>query len=160
MNKVNLLLDNPGGVRNGYLNIDPHAPERSPDGRIRAKIEDLSHTLDFNECEELVAHDILDYFGMEEADQVLNHWLSRLAHQGTLSLSVVDLREVARDLLANALDIADINELLYGRQTQPWQLKKCVFTLPILVNMLQSRGYKILTKKSSDYRAIVTVQRP
>lgn len=160
MTKVNLLLDNPGDIRNGYLNFDPHAPPQCTDGRIRAEIADLSHTVDFNECEELVAHDILDYFGMEEADRVLNHWLSRLAHQGTLSLSVVDLREVSRDLLANTIDIADVNELLYGRQTKPWQFKKCVFTMPVLVGMLQARGYKILTKKSSGYRAIVTVQRP
>lgn len=159
MTKVNLLLDNPGDVRNGYLNFDPQTPGQCSDGRIRAAVDDLSHTIDANELEELVAHDILDYFGVSEADRVLDHWLSRLAHGGTLSLSVVDLREVSRAVLANALDIADVNELLFGQQERAWQFKKCVFTLPVLVGMLRKKGYKILLQKCADCRAVVTCQR-
>ncbi len=160
MTRVNLLLDNPGDVRNGYLNFDPHAPENCLDGRICAAVDDLSHTIDFNELTELVAHDILDYFGMEQADKVLDHWLSRLAHGGTLSLSVVDLREVSREVLANTLDLADVNELLFGRQEREWQFKKSVFTLPVLIGMFEKKGYQVLLKKAANNRAVVTVQRP
>lgn len=160
--KVNLLLANAGDIRSGYLNIDGAAtPEEcEKDGRIAGAVDNIEHTVDANELEELVAMDILDYFPMHYADKVLDHWLSRLKHGGRLTLSVADLRQVSRELLNNTADIADVNELLFGKQEKDWQFKKCVFTTSILANILQAKGYIIEKKIAINKRAIVTVRRP
>lgn len=159
--KVNLLLDNPGDVRSGYLNIDGAAipADCQIDGRMCASVSDLSHTVDVNELDELIAMDILDYFPLEEADKIIDHWLSLLKHGGKLTVGMVDLRQVAREVLANSIDIADVNELLYGKQEKPWQFKKCVCTAPILVNILRAKGHIIERKLAVNNRAIVTVRR-
>lgn len=163
--KVNLLFDNPGDVRSGYLNIDGAVSEEEVQGnpndsRIAKRVDDLSHTVDANELDELVAMDILDYFPMNHADVILDHWLSRLKHGGELTLSVVDLRQISREVLSNALDISDVNHLLFGKQEKPWQFKNCVFTIHTLVEILGAKGYTIIKKLAVGNRAIVTVRRP
>lgn len=156
--KVNLLLDNPGDVRSGYLNIDPFAD--GVDTRVKGNLDDLSEHADANELEELVANDILDTFALTDADRVLDNWLSRLAHGGKLTISVVDLRSVSREVLANSISIQDANELLYGRPTAPHFQKRSAFTLQQLAGTLESRGYKLLRKQPENNRIIVTVERP
>ncbi len=160
--KVNLLLRNPDDIRSGYLNIDgiATADECKADGRIAARVDNLEHTVDANELEELVAMDVLDYFPMKEADEILNHWLSRLKHGGRLTVGVVDLRQIAREVLSNTCDIADANVLLFGKEEEGWQFKHCVFTTTILVNILRAKGYAIESKLAMNKRAIVTVRRP
>lgn len=160
--KVNLLLNNPGDIRSGYINIDGAASveECQQDGRVSGRLDNLEHTIDANELDELVAMGILDHFPMKQADEVLDHWLSRLKHGGILTVSVTDLRQVARELLDNTADIADINKLLYGEQEQPWQYKYCVFTTSILTNILRAKGYEIVRSVSTSKKAVVTVRRP
>jgi hypothetical protein len=159
MVKLNLLVNNPGGVRSGYVNVDPVAPEGNSD-RIACPLEKLDATCDAAEAEELVALDILDLFPAKVADAVLDHWLSRLAHGGKITLSVVDMMEVARGFTARSLSIEDANLLLHGNQSQPWEFRKATYYLPMVVNTLTSKGYKILTKKISNYRAVITAERP
>ena len=157
--RVNLLLNNPGDVRSGYLNIDPFSPGDDPD-RVNGDVLDLSHTLDDGEASELLAHDILDFCPNGNADVVLNSWLKKLAHGGQLSLSVTDLREVARAVLADRLSLEEANRLLFGEQREPWQFKKCVFTLSQLTETCQNKGYRILNQRLRDYKAYLTVERP
>lgn len=158
--KVNVLLDNPGDCRSGYLNVDPFAPADCSDGRVRGDASDLSTLVDAGECSEVVALDVLDYFPGAAVDQVLRNWLSRLCHGGRLTVSVVDLREVSRALLAGNVSMDDANELLTGKQEKAWQFKKSVFTLSQLVEVMTNLGYRVLAKRVQNYRAVVTVERP
>lgn len=157
--KLNLLLDNPGDVRSGYVNVDPFAPDNDPQ-RVKADVSDLSAVVDAGEATEVVALDILDYFPGPAADAILGNWLSRLAHGGKLTLSVVDLREVCRAVLSGSATPEDANELLLGRQEKPWQYKKSAYTLAQLVEVLTNLGYRVLAKRNQQYRAVVTVERP
>jgi hypothetical protein len=156
--KVNLLLDNPGDIRSGYRNIDPFANDI--DIRVSGTLDNLSDHVEANEAEEIVANDILDTFPLSDADRVLDNWLSRLAHGGKLTISVVDLRSVSREVLANSISIQDANELLYGRQNAPHFQKKSVFTLQQLATTLEGKGYKLLRRQVENNRVVVTVERP
>lgn len=158
--RINLLVDSPGDQRSGYLNVDPVAPEGCGDGRTRGEPNDLSFAVDPAEAEEIVALDVLDYYPAHAADQVLSHWLSLLRRGGTLTLSVVDVREVARGILSGELSPEDVQELLHGRQERPWQFRKASYTLSQLSDVLQNRGHKILARRNQNYRAVVTCQRP
>jgi len=158
--KVNLLIDNPGDVRSGYVNIDPLAPENDPDGRLKGDVGNLDHAVDGGEAEEILALEVLDYFPGHQADDILANWLSKLAHGGRLTISVVDVKEVARAVCSNNLSIDDINELLHGKQEKPWQFRKSAYTLSQLVEVLSNQGYKVLARRVQNYRALVTVERP
>ena len=157
--KVNLLLDNPHDVRSGYLNLDPFAPEPDSHGRIRCEIVNLNKLVDAGEAEEIVAHDIIGYFPPKQIDEILDNWLSKLAHKGTLTLSAVDFREVSHKTLGNIITIDQINSLVYGDQRQPWEFRKSAFTLPLLITMFESRGFRIMSKRIQDHKAVVTVYR-
>lgn len=158
--KLNLLMDSPGDVRSGYVNVDPHAPQGDEHGRVRGDVFDLSHVADAGEVSEIVALDLLDSAPVAEAEAVLNHWLSRLAHGGRLTVSVVDLREVARSFLNGVLSTDEANALLFGAQDRPWRFKRAAYTLPQLVDAMASLGYRVLAKRVQDFRAVVTVERP
>lgn len=157
--KVNLLLDNPAGVRNGYINIDPFAPDNDRD-RVKGDVSTISHSIDDGEASEILAYDILDFFAANMADEILAHWLSKLAHGGTLTVAVIDLLEVARGVTSHIVSIEQAQDLLHGLQEKKWDLKKSSYTLQQLVSTISSRGYKVLSKRVENYRAIVTCQRP
>ncbi len=158
--KLNLLLDNPGDCRSGFINVDPCAPDGDEFGRVRGEIWRLDAIADAGEVAEIVALDLLDNCQAMEVDDVLVGWLSRLKHGGMLTLSVVDLREVSRSVLNGNISIMDANELLFGKQERPWQFKKSVFTLSQLVEVLGNLGYRIIAQRVQNYRAVITVERP
>jgi len=149
--KVNLLVNQPGDVRSGYLNIDPAAPADCQDGRVHGDLSKLS-LVEANEATELVAHGILDRYSVQDADTVLDQWIGKLAHGGTLSISVVDIREVARAVLYGTILLEDANALLHAG-------KQCSLTMGRLVDVLQSKGLKIVRKHIQDYQAFVIAQR-
>lgn len=158
--KLNLLIDNPDDVRSGYVNIDPFAEPCDPHGRVKGALHDLGHTVDDGEASEIVANDVLDYHPGAVLDDVLNNWLKKLARGGTLTVSTVDVREVARLVWFGNVDINEANNLLHGEQKKEWQLRKVSLSLPHLVEVLEAKGFKVLQKRIHNLRAVVTVQRP
>lgn len=145
--KLNLHMESPGDERSGYVNIDA------------SQSADIDGFVDDGEASEIVALDVLDYFPGPDVDDILNKWLKKLAHGGVLTLSVVDLREVSRAILAGSISLVDANELLFGKQEKDWQFKKSAFTLSQLAEVLETLGYKVLAKRVQNFRAVVTVQR-
>ncbi len=156
--KVNLLLDNPGDVRSGYLNIDAFAPPGDRE-RVKGDVYILDDHVDGGELEELVAHEVLDYVPLKDAGSVIDGWLSKLAHKGRITISVVDLREVCRAVLAGTVDLNTANQLLHGEQRRGWDKKRLSFTASVLSDILSQKGLKILSRKVTNHRAVVTAER-
>jgi hypothetical protein len=157
--KLNLLIDNPADVRNGYINVDPYAPVQDEHGRVAADLSDLTHSVDNGEAAEIIAYEILDYYPAKLGDALLDNWLRKLAHGGTLTISTVDHSEVARAIGHGRLSLAETNELLHGKQERDWDTRKASYTLDDLVVVLNNKGYKILTKRVRSLRAYITAQR-
>lgn len=152
--KLNLLINNAADVRSGYLNLDPFAPDDAVD-RKRCQLDKLGEWVDANECEELVAHDVLDAFPSVAVDAVLDHWLSRLSHGGKIVVSVVDLKEVARAFLAGSLKLEEANRLIHGGA----HMRKSSLTVGILSDVMEGKGLKVLIRRVENYRAVVVAQR-
>jgi len=151
--KLNLLINNPNDIRSGYLNIDPAA-----DGKDERQTGELS-SLDMafaNECEEIVAHDILDAYAGENVDLVLGNWLGKLAHKGKLVLSFIDAKSIARAFLNEEIDLETFNVYLHGSL----YVKKSCFTMSHIADTLAHAGYNILSKRVENYRATIVIERP
>jgi hypothetical protein len=157
--KINLLLNNAGDIRSGYVNIDPFVPD-GDNSRIKGEVFQLDHAVDAAEAQEIVAHDILDFAPAAAADTILDHWLSKLAHGGKLTVSVVDFKEVAKAVLSDSITVDEANRLIHGEQREPWEIRKASYTLGLLCAVLGNKGYKLLTKRIHDHRAVITCQRP
>jgi len=154
--KINLLINNHGDVRSGYINLDPAAPQDSPDGRLPADLSNLGQFVEANEATEIVAHDILDAFPGDKVDEALDNWVSKLAHGGRLVLSVIDFREVSRSYLSHILTIDKVNLLIHGEGHR----RNCSLTLEQLVDVLKNKGLKILIRRVENFRAVVVAERP
>jgi hypothetical protein len=155
--KINLLFGNLNGVRSGVTNVDPFCS--SPlENYIKGNVFDLDWLADHNECQEIIALDILPWVAAVETDKVLNNYLKKLAHGGRLTLSVPDFGEISRGFLAGKLSLEDVNYLLYGYANG--HIKGAVFTINQLAEVLKNKGMKILLKKVENYFAVLIVERP
>lgn len=157
--KVNLLLDNPGGVRSGYLNIDPYAEPDDP-RRQRASPAALDEVVCDAECSEFVAINVLDYYPIYDVNTVFDHWVKKLAHGGSLIVSVVDTEEVARLWVADCISPQDAAELLYGKQKRIWEVRKSPHTLASVAEMFRSRGLQIVEQRVRNAIVLVKGTRP
>jgi len=156
--KINLLIDNGAGVRSGYVNIDPYADSNN-DSRISADLTNLSHTVDDGEATEIIAHDVLSYYPQSLASRILENWVKKLAYGGTITVSALDQTEVARHINSGFLTVEQANLLLHGAQEKDWDTIKSSFTLTRLAEALESLGLKIIRRRSSDYKVMVTARR-
>lgn len=161
--KLNLLLKNPERILNGYINVDPFADKT--DERIEGDIAQLTDANGVEivcdgEAEEIIAREVIEYFSPGQVDYLFNIWLKKLKIGGTLIVTAVDFEEVARGIVfGNIGNAQQLNDLIHGKQTEPWELKKTTFSLNILVGMLEGRGMRVLKKLNDDFRCILVAQR-
>lgn len=131
--------------------VGPLAPEGA-----RCEPDALTGLFDLGELAELTCHDVLDAYAAEDVDRVLSHWLSLLRHGGRLTLSVVDLGEVARGFASGGLSVDAANELLHGGPRP----RRCSMHMEQLCSVLRNRGMRVLRAGFEDYRAVITCERP
>jgi hypothetical protein len=120
----------------------------------------LDEHVDAAECDELIATDILDFLPAHQIDEVLNHWVSKIRHGGTITVGGLDLREVARGLVKHELNINDANLLIYGAQQAAWQHRRSSTTLQNVLAVLTSKGLKPIKKRVESYFYSITMERP
>jgi hypothetical protein len=160
--KINLLLNNPAGALSGYINIDA-IHECEPDlekGLFHSDVTPLDKLVDDGEAEQIVATEILEYFPAKDVDGILDGWLKKLKHGGTIIVTDIDALEVNRSLLNRRISMEDVNLLLYGHQQHPWQYRKCCLTITQICDALRNKGMKIVGKKVADYKFVVEARRP
>jgi hypothetical protein len=153
--KLNLTLG--GTPKNGYLNIDPYF---EAEGKTKADLGNLNEYVDDNECSQILALDILEYLPVPVADQILNHWISKLAHNGQLILSATNVRQVCKCIINKSLPLDVSNELLYGSQRYDWEVKRGMVDIERLTSALQSKGLRILSKRLNGLQMCVVAERP
>lgn len=151
--KVNLLYDYPNGIRSGYLNIDPFAPDGDPNV-VRADIFNLEMVED-GEAEELVAHDILPYCSPANVNKIIPVWFRKIAHGGTIVLGALETRNIAKRLMQYDLTIDQFNEFIHGTSHQ----RQSSFTLQQMVEVVNVQGFQVLQKRVVDGMAVVVGRR-
>lgn len=156
--KLNLLL-NSKNVRSGFVNVDPLASPDEAD-KVRADVCNLDAVAEDAEVDELVATDVIDYLPARQLDDIVDNWIRKIRHGGTIVVGGVDVREVARGVVNQELDLESANRLLYGFQDAPWEYRKAALTVQKLIDVFASRGFKILHKRLENYYYQVKAERP
>lgn len=152
--KINLLV-NSTETKPGFLNIDPLA-QPSDKTKVPGDPANLDLLVDPAEVTEFVAHGVLQLYPPNMVGNVLDHWVSRLAHGGTITLSATDLDDVARATANGVLSLEQANEFLYGREGE----RRCGMTVNQVSSWLEGKGLKVLQKKVINHVFYVTAQRP
>lgn len=156
--KLNLMVNNLQYL-NGYRNISPFAPVT--DSRFsRNSVIDLEMLVDDGEADEIRAMDVLEYYPHQDIDQILNNWVRKLAHKGTITISGNDIHFIARQINTRHLNNEQALIQLYGISDKPGQKKQAVYSLNFITEKLKARGLKILKKVlMPDGQFIVTGER-
>ncbi len=155
--KLNLTIS--GLARNGWMNVDP-LTQPNDQSKIAHNLDNLDEYVDNNECEEVVALEVLDIFPVQMKQQVLNHWSAKVAHGGTLTFSGVDLDKIAKIAFSKQVDSNQVNRLLYGECNNMWTIKKGLLTTQQACELALTSGqFKILSKEISGINYIIKAER-
>lgn len=141
------MTPNPVNIDSDYTHVSGEA------------VVQLNLVCEANEAIEIRAVDTLDFFPPTQVDKALEHWLSRLAHGGIISIVATEIREVARGLLNGAITLDQANQLLYGTYEDN-DIKCCALSMDQLCEVLVNKGLKILRKRIENYKLLVVAQRP
>lgn len=156
--KTNLLIG--GKPLNGYLNIDVLAQPNHQD-RVAGDITNLDAVVDNNECQELLAIDVIDFVPLQIRQQTLQNWSNKIAHGGIITVSAVDLVELARLISSGQLaDVVEINKSIFGIANNVWQIRKSYIPLQDTVQMLvQSGQFEIQSVHFKNFNYYITARR-
>lgn len=141
---------------NGFLNVDPYFDH---DGKTKCAIDNID-CVDNNECEEIIALDVLEYIPVQLADKTIDHWVSKLAHGGKLTVNATNIRQVARSVINKSVNLDELNEYIYGSQRFDWEIKRGMVDLDRLCGAMISKGLKIVSKRLDGLKMFVTAERP
>jgi predicted SAM-dependent methyltransferase len=154
--KINLLI-NGKHILAGYINIDPLAVDG--DGKIAADISNLDATIDDGEADEIIADSILDYFPYRNTASIVGNWVKKLRKGGKLILVCPNIYEVARQLMRREITETQANELIYDGRGEDWQLKKNLYSVTTMEEMLKSMGMKTISKKLVNHKHMLTAEK-
>lgn len=156
--KLNLLISDPKNIRNGYVNVDPFAD--GSDCRTANDVSNLDKICSDNEATEIIAHSVLEYFPIYQTEAIVNNWLNKLSHEGTLTIIGVDVEEVASKYSSGFIETVSFCREIYGEQKENWQIKKSGLTLSDLVKWLKGKGLEILKARIDNFNYVVVAKRP
>jgi len=145
MNKLNIHNEQ-SETLNGYINVN--IKDKSP-----TELDDLVSNA---ECVEILALDILDYFSLQETNNILNYLCSKLRHSGTLTVSVNDLFEISRAYYTNNISSEDAINLLFGSTSMT---KKSAISMNDLEEYFLNKGLTIIKKRTTNYKSVIMVKR-
>lgn len=93
--------------------------------------------------DEVWVHSVLEHFQKREIRECLDEWARILKKGGKMTISVPDMKEVAKDLIASASEVTDHNliNLIYGEQDYAENAHKWGFTQKSLTGFLQDAGF-------------------
>ena len=156
--KINLLYGS-GDVLHTHLNLDPFTAEET-DTLIRADIKNLNDFVDDAEAQEIIALDVIDYIPLMDINKVIEHWVSKLRHGGSLIIGGVDLFEVSKAFAQYRLDITEANQLIHGEQSKPYLVKRVNFSTMGLSDYLSALGLSLQKKRVNNFHMTIEAVRP
>jgi len=151
--KINLLYGTP--AMSGYLNVDHLGISKDA---YHGNIRELTEFVDDAEATEIIAIDVINFFNKNEILSIIDHWVSKLRHEGRIIIGAIDSHSVCKDFCEYSLTISDINSMLYGEE-EPY-IRKNAITMVSLAHYLETNHkLKILKKQSIEYKILVEAER-
>lgn len=140
----------------GHLNVDILPGPN----KVQGDISNLDNLVDTASCTDIIARNVLEYVPHNEVPEVVAHWISKLRHGGKITINTTDLRSISKTILRDAFSPSEMLELLYGKQSNPLDVKKSAMTTQMLSALLESGGLKITNKSIEAYEISITAERP
>jgi len=141
---------------NGYINLDPISKFDSLDTDLR----NLDGIVEDAECSEIIAEEVIDFVGRQEVYPILDHWISKLRHDGKIFLSFYDTRQIAKAFFRGKINLDEFNMIVHGTFSASWDIRLSHTTVEELSTFLESRGL-VITKKTLDgLKATIGAIRP
>lgn len=156
--KLNILCGT-NDILSGHVNIDPWAKDGDTE-KIKGNIDNLDYLCEDGECTSIIATDVISYFPAIEVANVLENWVRKLRHKGSIIIGGADINELSKAFFQKQLDLVTVNILLFGEQKEPWQYKKNILNHYDLTNALEKLGLKIIKKRLSNYCYLLEANRP
>jgi len=115
----------------------------SPENENQIHIEQLSNILD-GSCDTLELMAILDYYPNRNRQEIFNTAISKIKYGGTISLSGLDIIEVARQIYTGNIQEQEASNILYKEGSNN---RRCSSSsLMEVINILQASNFTILVK--------------
>lgn len=140
--KVNLIMG--GKAMSGYLNIDPHG--FGEDNKVIGEINNLDEYVGDAEATEILALDIINYLPIEEVEEVISNWISKLRHGGKIVIGGKDILSVSKIFAQGAINLVTVNKEIFG-ENDVLNKRKSHITLRYISELLKVKGLKILKKR-------------
>lgn len=138
--KLNLLYDRPNDLP-GLIGVNPF----DVNADICCDLENL-YFCENGEVEEIVCNDVLSYYHQEQSNKMLQHFISKLAYGGTISVTDLNVYELTRQFTLGKITLEEFNSHLSGVHGR----KSLHSPLSIIV-AFQGAGLKINLKKIQDF---------
>lgn len=95
--------------------------------------------------DEVYASHILEHFNRFEVKGVLMEWTKLIRPGGVIDIVVPDVREIARQLTENFIDLEFFNYLMFGGNDYQYNVHKYGFDVVSLGTMLEAQGFEVLS---------------
>lgn len=142
------------------MKIQLMTSQKELNGYINIKLEDGVSNLDSHvmtaECTELVTNNTINYIPPAQIPQVLDHWISKLRHGASISITSLDMYQVCRSCYNLSLTMSEVTELVYGGSPP----KVSAISMIDLSTYLKQKGLTILKKRATNYESVLIAQRP
>lgn len=148
--KINFINHSKSNILSEYTNINPYGEDEDT---VFGIPNDINHIVEDAEATHIIVDNILEYFSPQDAIGVIQHLISKLAHNGKITICGKELYEICRKFIdGNATLVDTVNEL--------YNDKKCCFTCIGMINFLEEQNLEITKKAIQDTEYIVEAIRP
>ena len=132
----------------GYTNIDPFPiiPDQYKD-QMAVKGGDIKNLeVSQSSCTEIICEDIMDFIPYNEFYKTIEHYVSKLRHNGRIVISGTDMEVVSKMYLNGELNTLEFNRVVHGEQNNAWSFKLGQITIEETSEILIELGLKIQSK--------------
>jgi len=158
--KLNLCCGD--DVRDGYINIDIR--KTKPNVLVLDIEKELLKPFPDNTAEEIIARDCVEHVSWRRIEDLLKDIYRVLKRGGKLYIQVPDLEAIAKKVILNPdfcfNDLCGwkaISFWVYGAQDYPENTHKAGFTIPTLIKLLESIGFRVIDIKNDGGTNIICV---
>jgi len=130
---------------NGYTNVDPIAQF---DG-LKSDLRNLDSVAEDAECSEILADGVIGFLQRDQVYPILDHWLSKLRHNGKIFISFYDIRQIAKAYYRGQINNDEFNQVVHGTFSEPWDVQLSHTTIEEVSAFFEARNL-IVTKKTLD----------
>ena len=151
--KLNITV---GGIsKSGYFNIDPTANDNEAD-KHNMQINELDKVADDAECTEIILDNILNYFLLQNLNNIMPLICKKLRHGGKLIVNFIDASIVSKMFVNNLISLETFNNLIFG---QDQINRRNAYNIKFIQDILTGLGLEIESISYDNTEASITAKR-